>query len=59
MCMRSVLPAVLFLLGSFAGLPGKPDYLENFRLGSWHHNTEISTSRVGLIVMSLIFVAFN
>ena len=40
-------PLSCFSLGSFAGPPGKRDYLENFHLGSRHHNTGIPANRSG------------
>ena len=50
MRMNCVLSAVLFALGSFAGQPGKRDYLENFQPGSQHLNTWIPANRAGLVV---------
>ena len=44
-------PLSCFLLFSFVGLPGKGDYLENFYLGSQHHNTGILANRPGSAVM--------
>ena len=50
MRMNSVLPVVLFLrFGSFAGPPGKCDYLENLHLGYRHHNTGILGNRAGSV----------
>ena len=40
-----------FSLGSFAGPPGKRDYLENCPLGTQHHNTGIPTNRAGWVVI--------
>ena len=40
-----------FSLGSFAGPPGKRDYLENFHPGSRHHYTGIPANRAGSVVM--------
>ena len=44
-------PLSCFSLGSFAGLIGKHDYLENFQSGSRHHNTRIPANRAGSVVM--------
>ena len=42
-------PLSCLSLGSFAGPPGKRDYLENFHAGSRHHNTGMPVSRAGSV----------
>ena len=44
-------PLSCFSFGSFAGPPGKRDYLDNFHHGSRHHNTGIPANRAGSVVM--------
>ena len=44
-------PLSCFSLGSFAGPPGKRDYLENFHPWSRHHNTGIPADRVDSVVI--------
>ena len=44
-------PPSCFSLGSFSGLPGKRDYLENSQPGSRHHKTGIPPNRAGSFVM--------
>ena len=44
-------PLSCFSLASFAGPPGKSDYLENFHPRSRHHNTGIPANRAGLVVI--------
>ena len=44
-------PLSCLLLCSFAGPPGRRDYLENLHPGSRHHNTEIPAKRAGSVVI--------
>ena len=48
--MSSVLPTVLFSPGSFAGLPSKRDYMENFQPESRHLDTGVPANLAASVV---------
>ena len=51
-CARTVCyPLSHFSVGTFAGPPGKGDYLESFHPGSWQHKTGIAANRAGSVVI--------
>ena len=53
-------PLSCFSLGSFAGPPGKHDYLENYNAGIPANRAgSVVTTEPSHIVAKLVFVAFN